>query len=429
VDEKHLSELEEREIAETVERSREIALRGYVRDYSDLYPDSDIEGTVAYARSLVPLPFLLLLYDNVALFVPPLDQQSLERRWGVSINRVAELARAGIVHPLIGHPVDYAGDEFAPLLELTPPSVWARGVGLLEAMSLQDTLDEQQCPLPIDAMALLPELRERFGPYLRDPSDEALTARIKTELLTNYADLWVFGQGELADALAREKEPGMVARRLFAVNEALTYPSLFGFGGTANYDRRDIARRGLVDDLAIVAEGYEPKLVPRPLNVLLQGVGIRIEDMTVTDIQAFRNSGDGALLRSALAEFEKEASARLRAEGVTPTLFDAAERLEDVIREAARTLTSVVLSEEVKTERRRIELVFRAGGVAAADLLGRYMGLPFADLVALLGGVSAVDAFVPSEWRERALELRLDQKLSPGLANLWKIAEHQRISP
>jgi hypothetical protein len=66
VDEKHLSEWEEREIAETVERSREIALRGYVRDYSDLYPDSDIEGTVAYARSLVPLPFLLLLYDNRA---------------------------------------------------------------------------------------------------------------------------------------------------------------------------------------------------------------------------------------------------------------------------------------------------------------------------------------------------------------------------
>jgi hypothetical protein len=398
--------------------------RGYLTDPADLYPDIAIPSNVAYTRYTIPLPFLVLLYEKTSVFVPPLSEADLRKRWGTSLATVTALAQAGLIVPILARPTDYQASHFEPLLELRPPSLWARGVAMLDRLNMGSALVERDCPLPIESMAHVKRLRAKYSRYESGLRGEELTSRIKAELLLNYADLCIFGEYRLADSLASFRDPQQIVDRLHLANEVRTYPILFGLGGTANYDRRMLQAESLVaQTLPDSLPTSRSDILPSNLDLLFKGIDINIHTLTADDIISFHSSGQGSRLRSAMAYFERQAAART----ITQTYSSEVEQLiastsalEQVIRETAQELSSPAFIRKANSTQRALGLVLRVGSPALGGWLSHLAGYPVLEGV---GGGAIVQQLVIEPLRDKVIDAGMIARFRPGLANLWRISK------
>ena len=419
---------EEEEAQRVLAHAARARRRGYLDAYSDLYPDLvDLPERRGYSRFPVPLPLLLLMYDQTVVYIPPSDPDVLRARWSLSIEDVDLLIRAKLIQPLIAHPPDYDAPHFARLLEHRPPSVWARGAALLRALGMESTLAVSECPLPVRAMAELPAARERFHKLYPRDSPEALTKRIELDILTNYADLWIFGEGEVADGLVDYGSPAQIFGALLTFNEVRTYPLLFGLGGTANYNVPELqAETPLVAPFAHPPQGAPAAYIPRNLDILLRGLDLEVGKLGAHDLIDLHASGDVQRLRKAVAYFENEANAIARRNEPEQKQFvDAAEKLEDELRGVVTELVSPAERKKLGATDTGATYTVRVGLPAIGAALGLGIGGPAGVLVGLSTG-AVIQTLLPDRLKERFADVVIARRFSPGVANLWRVAQHQR---
>jgi hypothetical protein len=334
------------------------------------------------------------------------------------LGSVLELSEAGILQPIIGHPTDYNRKHFEPLLRLKPPSVWARGLGLLRALGMEEKLEEATKVLPAAQIARLPWVRRHWREHFPSRTQEDISKAIIREVQTLYADLWIFGDAPVARGLAEVKDPDRVARRLRLINEVRTYPKLFGLGGTAYYSQDAIATEPL-----LLEE------IPRPSNVLppelegvAKGLGIDLGRMNVKEIVDFHASELGSTVRAALSSFERTIEAtspttfsrhdlQLRIDGLREALLEAKEIFSDPRKVRAMDKTAG-----------RVQGLLRLGGLAIGALVGSTLGASWLMMIAPATlGERVVSQLLPASLRDSMVQKAIGRQFSPGIAHLWQV--------
>jgi hypothetical protein len=407
-----------------------LVLHRRVRDYKDLYPDVQISSNdVSYCRGLNPLPFLLLMYEKVALFIPALPQAELEQRYQLSLPSIYELCDFGLIQPVISVPQDYDTPHLSDLLSIGAPSVWARGLQAVSVLGMQEVLDERACPLPISEMARSPSILTKFN--RRYPQHDASSVHeiVKHDLLVNYADLAIFGHRSLADSLVSYKEPRQIASMLYLLSETLTYPHLFGFNGTANYDALSIQQDPeFIQKDTLELHSVEVPFNKRELDIFLRGIGLKLSTLDTKQIVAFHKSGDGARLRTAVKHFEQEAKKITSNEQADlSNVFGAEENLKTMLLEAARTVSSLDFVRRAERADNTVDYLFRGGTIAVGAFAGHPWGQSVVGgLAGLLGGGAIMSQLLLPAVKERLLDGARKLYLKPGLANLWSVKTKQK---
>jgi hypothetical protein len=429
-----LLQLEEQQIEYIQKNSDSVLKKGIIETASDLYPDVNIPDNVAFGRGELPLAYLLLLYEKVALFIPPIPKQFLELRWKVKYEFVLELIERNFIQPFIGNPNAYTADHFEALFKLCPniPSVWCRGKGLLDAMGMGDKLDERACPLPIEQIALLPEVRNRGRFKSFNGTKDELTSLIKKDLLVDYADLHIFGDGIIADSLIELKNPSQIAQKLLYLNDIRTYPILFGLGGSPNYDIPTlISNPSLLLDIEQDRK-TSTLIVPEDLDQLLRGVNFKIDNLDMKTLFDFHSSELGLSLRKALSEFEKNAKKNIddySTDNLSKVLLFA-KNLQTILHEVKSELNTPSKIVKIRKTQKFVddtfETIIQPGQVAIGLMvLGTALGLDLKEstFTSLLG--SAVAKSVKEKLKDKVKFTALSLNYSPSIAHLWKIYERK----
>ncbi|MBA7707145.1 hypothetical protein ES703_116014 [subsurface metagenome] len=229
------------------------------------------------------------------------------------------------------------------------------------------------------------------------------------------------GYKSFAVSLSYYNDPKEIVHKLFLANEVRTYPILFGLGGTANYDLKS-----LKDDPSLLqtplrgANQTLPSIIPPDLDILLRGIGIQVNTMKPDEIVEFHVSDYGKHLRDAVQYFEQEAGiiAKRKEDLDLENFFAAAEHLQKAMREAGKSLSTPSFRKKIKKTEERLELFFRAGGLAVGGLLGGLIGRGPLEII---GGAAIIDQIVFPKVRHKIVDAVVKKLFSPGIANLWKI--------
>lgn len=397
---------------------------------SDIYPDVEFADSMGYTRQGVPLLPMSLLYEKLVVYVPPASKKELRRRWGISIEELGELAARGIVEPLIGHITDYSAPHFASLFEspVGVPSVWTRGLTLLEEKGLQDTLLEESYSFDFDQLASENLLGDKFRLHFPGMRKEALHRRIKRELLTNLADLYLFDEPEVVESLqvsALKTDPSEVARAIMLLSELRAYPTLFGLGGTANYSADlvpELPNLGANLDWALTTPtGRGVKL--GQFSDILKGVGVSPEELTLEQVVDFHSSGQARLLRKSVAAFEREAglaaSSAASELGSVERLLAEAEALNEVVRDSLVELGTPAQRRRYGSLKRRTTWAFEMGGLAVGGWVGQQV---VGEAWGAVGGAALVRTSL-EYFKGGVAEAISSTRFRPGVANLWRIRD------
>jgi hypothetical protein len=421
----------EEEQKEKLEQSRRKLIdRGFVLDSSDIYPDINMaDNSVSYCKRSMPLILPLLMYDTTAVLVPPVSDANFKRKTGLDFSDVEKLIDAQVIQPLVSDPSRYDTKELGFLLERNAPSVLVRGKHVLEIMGLADLLDPAKSVLPLEAMARVPELRARARHHTSRRTESQLTSIIVYDILVNYADLVIFGYKELVDGLLRDyKDPGTFARLLYDYAEILTYPHLFGFGGTVNYSRENLFTEEL-PPIPKPSEGAASylEISSEEMEVFLKGINIPIRTVNADTIINFHEDGSAKKLRAAVREFEARAE-QMRRGGDVTSVAESAELVKNQMLDASRQLMSPKFRSKVTERENRVDSVLQLGGIALGSAAGAAIALfattSFGGMLGAAGvggiGVAATDVVVPGI-KKRIKQATFGRTLSPGLSNLWSI--------
>lgn len=290
--------------------SERLSKQGLVKDYKDIYPDlkgifSDPGSSVSYIRGNVPLKLTSLLYDKTIVYLPPWPKDLIEKRFGLSYKDFLTLCRNNIVIPIIGNSHDYSASHFEPLFrgKLPPPSLWARGVALLDVFGMSDTLEIARQKIPVERIASTLEIQKKWADKLPGISKDDLKKAIMDDVSVMYADLCIFGYEYEAQEVGRFQDMQKVYESLQILNEAITYPVLFGLDSQATYNPDKF--KNSISKLYVKPQySVQPLPIPPDLEVLLQGIGVNVDTISLEDIIKYRNDGFGVALRKALNSFE-----------------------------------------------------------------------------------------------------------------------------
>jgi len=406
--------------------SDKIREKGKVSTVSDFYPDIDVPETLTFKSGNIPLSHLLLLYEKMVLFIPPSRPEILEAKWSVPFKTVIELCEQNYIIPLIGHAPEYSAPHFESLLKLKPPSIWARGVTLLTELGYGDKLIESNCALPIAQMANVKSVVEKYKQHFPSLTKKELNETIKRELLTYYADLWLFGEGELADCLGSIKDPEIIAERLFLTNELCTKPTLFGLNGTANYDLQTFKSTSTINQQVYSSKDF--KIIPKDLDILLQGVDLHFDRLSLQQIKEFHSSGTAIDLRSALNKFENQSKKIIKQNSSTDNLIQeyilSAQQFEQKVKEVGKDLSTPTFRKKISSIEQNIDYGLRMGGVVLGTSLCFLVENPAFGIVT---GTSALfDKLLPPFMKDAVIRKYLDKRFYPGLSNMWKILKKKK---
>lgn len=415
--------LEEYELEQQIflqRNSNSLNQKRYIESAIDLYPEVKNIKSVCYIRGNVPMKAMLLLYEKIVVFVPPATKECLERRFGLPYDEFIELCRSGLVQPLIGHAVEYTDDIFIELLKLKPPSVWARGVGSLSILQMDDVLEEAKNRLPVKKIAMLPLVRREWREHFGNIGEGELTERIIREISTLYADLCVFGYKSIADKLAKElKDEKKIIRQLKFLNEILTYPILFGLGGSPNYSYDKLRSKSRTIKLYL---NEKTQIVPLELLNVLEDIGLSINSLDINKIIEFRSKNIGKYIIDLLYDFEENANLFQNHQETVDTVLAKAfilkQELQNFNKEIIPTLTNA------KKIEKQVDVSIKIGCAVLGGLLGVYIGQDGTAIpCTVLGSIGAemLSSFIPEESKDILTQKVISKKFSAKTANLWKI--------
>lgn len=282
--------------------------KGYVNEYRDVYPDvySRIHSQkgIAYIRGNVSIKLMTILYDIVIVFIPPLSKKQLENRFFLSSwDELITLCQHGIVIPIIGKAENYTAPHFDDLfnkLPFKPYSLWARGLALLDVFGMSNSLEIAKEIMPVDKISNDATILKQWSKRYNRRSEEFVKNKIKDDIAVQYADLCVFGCKNEAESLL-SFPASEIYKNMKLLNEIRTYPILFGLESQANFENN---RLSMISTMPIKPQYYIPMSLPEnELEILYRGIGIDVDDISITDIIAYHNDGLGKKLRSALTYF------------------------------------------------------------------------------------------------------------------------------
>lgn len=394
--------------------------RRFIESPTDLYPEIENVKSACYIRGNVPMKVMLLLYDKVVAFVPPATKACLEKRFGLPYDEFIELCRCGLVQPLIGHAVEYTDDIFIKLLKLKPPSVWARGVGSLSILKMDNVLEEAKDRLPVVKMAMLFPVRRAWREHFGNINEEELTRRIIREISTLYADLCVFGYKPIADELGKElKDERKIIQQLKLLNEIFTYPTLFGLGGSPNYSYDKLLAKSRIINLRL---DEKAQIIPLELINILEDIGLSVNNLDINKIIEFRTQNIGRYIIDLLHDFEENANLFQSRQETVNTVLEKAVVLKRELQNFNKEIIPI-LTNAKKTEK-RIDISVKIGCAVLGGLLGAYIGqdgtaIPCSVFGSI--GIEVLGSAIPEELRDIVVKKIISQKFSAKTANLWKI--------
>lgn len=276
----------------------------FITTVDDLYPDINISDGIVYPRGNVPIKLLLLFYDKIAIFVPPANRLYFERKYSMTFDDFLTLSRKGIILPVIAHPTDYVNnDDFDELFELNPPSIWARGISLVNTFDMD--FDEAERVLPLKRIAAFMNVRKQWRRHYPDVSEQQLTQNIIRELSTLFADLVVFGYQDVLYNLVDLKIPEyQIVYYLKTLNELLTYPYLFGLGGTPVIDYKRAKDKFSYSFPITGRKEVIPDIISPSLRYILEDFDIYINDLSIAQLVEYHQEKYAKKMREAIKNLQ-----------------------------------------------------------------------------------------------------------------------------
>lgn len=401
------------------------AAGGVIHDMAPVFGDQRLPQRHALQRGGAPLAPLLFLYPTTIVFLPPTDQRTLEARAGMPLEYLVELQHHNVVLPILGHPADYAElSHFDPILNMRPPSLWARGDEVAHVYGCAaEHWTTARAVLPFERILEVPWVREKWSAHHPDISETELDDRIVIEVATNFVNLCIFGWEPLARDIAQAESASALVHRLLLMNELLTYPQLMGAGGTPNYglSRRD----AITEAQSRLLADTNCEFVSAHAELLLEGLHLSVPcGVTPDAIKEFHRLDLASHLWGALEELEHDL-VELRGADVNDDLecraHDAAILLESGFREAH----NIALVEREKKLSTRVRLALDVAtklGSATTIAAGAALGFNLPAFTAALAGISTA-AFVARlelyDHAAKALDARiLDALLRRGASGL-----------
>lgn len=397
-----LRSYEESERAAVHEFGPKAVVNGIITDASLIYSDHRLASRIAFQRSGSPLNALIWLYETTVVYVPPTTKGQLEKRFAMPWSTFMELAEAGSVQPIVGHPEHYHRRGYADeLFGLRPPSVWARGDELAHAFSdASEYWALALAEMPAEEMVSIDWVVAKFRRHFPNLRTRALAERIAIELRTNFVDLCIFGYEPLARDLAALQDRSWSARRILELSELITYPSLMGMGGVPSYGFRSSAAISVASGSPLWMSAPMSKEFGPEAALLVEGLKLSIPGEVDTDALAqFHAEGMSKRLWKALGKLEAEVA---RSAQDPDDAVEASIVAQRTISETLRRLNSVPsrsrASRHRKGARQASDLALKVGTVGGIALAGHgLLGLDW--LAALLAGA----ALAPPFWTLRPL--------------------------
>lgn len=393
----------------------------YVKSYKDVYPDVhkrlNHKKGIAYIRGSVPLKAMVLIYDVVIVSIPPLSKEAIEKRFSVTFDELIQLCEVNLVIPVITDATEYTAPYFDQLFELLNPpcSLWARGLGLLEAFNIENTLDVARDALPVSDISNDQSIYSHWARRLSTSDVNVIKNHIEDNVATLYADLCIFGFEDEARKLA-DKSPSYIYNRLRKMNEILTFPVLFGMGSQPNYSTSKILD---INDATRFFDNKTPFALPeRDLRILLGGIGININSVSVEEIIAYHNDGLGISLRNALNSFNEEMDTSFTGAVLNvnpPSLFSKAETVQIRLEKALNELDY----EKINDIDKKMTMAFRIGSVSVGWIAPIIANHPM--LAPVFGSAGFVAQFtsIPEDLSFFLMQMGLRGFKSKFAANMW----------
>lgn len=411
---------------------------GYVVNAPVIYADRLLPSRLAFHRSNAPLAALLLLYEQTVVYLPPAPKEVLEARLGIAWDDFIGLVDARCIQPIIGHPTHYTRRPyFDEVFAFRPPSVWARGDELARRFANADEYwEEAPHVLPLDNLCRADWVRARFRKQFPHLSRESFLDRVKTEIVTNYVDLCIYGYGPLAKYLANLPDPAWAAKRLLEASELITYPTLMGLGGTANYGLRSDSAARSAELGEFVLPGLR-ELGPEA-HILVDGLGLNVPELTVDSVVQFHRDGMSSRLWQALEELETRVAYAQLAE--VDEVIDVALVAEAAVRDMIREVRGPGYESLRSATRRRIrpwsDLTVKLGSTVGLTAAARnpigldwiqasLAGAQFAGLMFAFRGFEKAAAAV----EERLTGLLVERKTSRLATQLWWLTRWRDQQP
>ena len=214
--------------------------------------------------------------------------------------------------------------------------------------------------------------------------------------------------------------PHDLYKNLKLLNEVRTYPILFGLESQANFEHSKLAT---VSTMPIKPQFYIPQALPEDeLEILYRGIGIDVDNVSVTDIIAYHNDGLGKKLRSALTYFSDYCDTKIgKAEKIDLTqVYTRAEVFQKELKEAINELNCNNYYLELDRSQKAITKVLQIGTVAAGAIIATdpdaSQVLSVASVVA--AGMSIIEA-VPDSIANVLVKFGAQGIHSKFVANMW----------
>lgn len=411
-----------------VRQNREVLTRqGYVKGYKDVYPDVyeriHKHKGVAYIRGTVSVKLMAILYDTVIVYIPPLSKKQLEVRFYLEEwEELIILCQHGIVIPIIGKAENYTASHFDDLFNRLPDkpySLWARGLGLLDAFGMSNTLEIAKEVMPVEAIANDKTIFKKWAKKYNKRNEKFVKSKIIDDIAVQYADLCIFGCKNEAESLL-SLSPYEIYNNLQLLNEIRTYPVLFGLESQANFENSKLAA---VSTMPIRPQYYIPQALPEnELEILYRGIGIDIDDVSIADIVMYHNDGIGKQLRSALSYFNEYCNDKIsKTEQMDLTqVYARAEFFQKQLKEAINDLNCKNYYLELDNSQRRIKKVLQIGTIATGAVIATNPDssqlLSVASITA--AGVSLVQA-LPESIANILVKVAAQGVHSKFVANMW----------
>lgn len=413
-------ELKERSI---IKRTQFISSKiPYATSSKELYPDIDINGGTVYLRGSVPLKLLLLLYDKIILFMPPANREYFENKYHLSFDDILTLCRKKIIIPLIAHPTDYKDDCFRDLFELNPPSVWSRGISLMNVFNMD--FEAIQGRLPLKRIAAFASVRKQWRRHYPLVTEELLTENIVRELSTLCADLIVFGYDDIIDNLIDLKVPDyQLVNYLKTLNEILTYPYLFGLGGTPIFDYKDIKNISKYNFSIKETAFNEPEIVCPSLKYVLEDFEIYFNDLSIYQLIEYHNDHFAKKMRKAIMDLQQVSSSMLVKKSISiDEICNCADNLNFALEDFHKQVGSDISLAIKKTEKEVYNQI-SLGSVTLGNYLVHNTRGNNIDIAYLsnFNTLNAISLF-PTDLQRIISSKVIAERFSPSVATLWEIS-------
>lgn len=392
----------------------------FITKACDLYPDIDISGSIVYPRGNIPMKLLLLFYDKIIIFVPPANKLYFKNKYGLSFDDFLTLCRKKIIFPIIAHPTDYINDDFEELFELNPPSMWARGISLVNIFGMD--FNEAERKLPLKRISAFKNVRKQWRRYYPDLSEEQLTQNIIRELSTLYADLEIFGYKNVLDNLVDLKIPeSQLVYYLKSLNELLTYPHLFGLGGTPIIDYKRTKEKFFYSFPIDMRKESIPDIITPSLRYILEDFDIYINDLSISQLIEYHQENYAIKMREAINDLQMSTKKIFSSDIISlETIYQKAEKVKSSLddfhqrigADISRKLKSVEL--EVANEISLSNLSF--GNFLIENQYGYNVDASYLSKYNL-----SINDLLPSDIQRIVSKQVIAERFSPSVATLWEI--------